>query len=985
MHYFIDHLISLTQDATQVFGPDSSDSDNKYNLTCKFQLSSDAKAFACQDGLLIVQDSPSAGSDFVNVIIKPLSALFNSNYKIAYFIYRGILRNTLLSLDGTSIVSNDATSNNELISRIYASDATKTNYSSGYLGYSSTPVDNSISIDSIFYSTGSIQPIKIKEGDWFGNYGAGSIGFDIVLESDKLNIDVGIVQSSNVVVDVSSLTDPYQIQVTRENILGFMDAAALFGIHYNSGVSISTYDGTTKTTSTLTGQDIYNTLLINYYSKNFLYIDIRSERGYSYNFSENYDDGTGNNIQIGQTDSSLVTQEYITNSWPILIITANDNPIGAELFIQLRVDDNVNPVLYDLNWGIGNSDFNDAYNDVNTWTNTFSYQIPTVGTSSKKTSSNRFANVLDGDTDALNIAYYLKSYYFRAQPLTTTSDTQESAQSDNVLYTQKYYHNAFCPVDLVDIGSQTLGYNKIESSTLALIDEPLQANTGTGGFSFLANNKIIWDTDKVLFYSNLLNSKISSNKKFHPTNPQKITTIKTEVDGFFNSIDIICKLYYKVLPDGSSQAINVIGVNNNTTSESADKESALFVGISLQQFNSMRDYARPQFANLAHYWFYLERSSSYDLYDSKSGDRFFEYILSFQGVDANGKATIITPTFPDPVTLNPEPVYVYTRDNLFFCSIDFSASEKVSDGGVDIEYYINSVTDTHGYISNNDNIDLALVVGLKSVSFYYIAAPGELKQLIGTFDTVLSTQMANGVILGPTHKKPKIDIPNDGSPPIGYLLKPDYTIIKGYNSGINIERSFVNKSTMDVVSVGHFKPPGASVEDSNYQLYYQNKNKRVVLIYLDKNITIGDTDYGVVLPTPYTGKLKYKNTYRRYAQVGVAGIAIALLIEAKIDVITCGGLSLSDSTCFPSQTHPNGAAMDMCYVKDNQGTTIDTTNLEDLPDTAIMNNVIRIMAKYGLKTIYKGLQSRFATLSGATGFAGHNDHLHGGNYQQQNP
>ena len=56
MHYFIDHNQLTDQAATGVpYGTDNSDPTNKFNITSRFQLTGEAKAFACQKNLMIVQ------------------------------------------------------------------------------------------------------------------------------------------------------------------------------------------------------------------------------------------------------------------------------------------------------------------------------------------------------------------------------------------------------------------------------------------------------------------------------------------------------------------------------------------------------------------------------------------------------------------------------------------------------------------------------------------------------------------------------------------------------------------------------------------------------------------------------------------------------------------------------------------------------------------------------------------------------------------
>lgn len=74
MHFFIDHNGLTTQSNTDTFSPDHINPVNKFNITSGFQLTERIKAFACQDSLMIVQQS-SFDSTLVNIILKPVKTL----------------------------------------------------------------------------------------------------------------------------------------------------------------------------------------------------------------------------------------------------------------------------------------------------------------------------------------------------------------------------------------------------------------------------------------------------------------------------------------------------------------------------------------------------------------------------------------------------------------------------------------------------------------------------------------------------------------------------------------------------------------------------------------------------------------------------------------------------------------------------------------------------------------------------------------------
>lgn len=116
MHYFIEHTNLAQQNATDTFGVESPDPTNKFNITSRFQLTNQAKAFACQDGMMIVQQSD-VDATLVNVIIKPIENLKVNLNNIKYFVYRGILKSSLI-IDDDTIVA-EAPANNEFIARLW--------------------------------------------------------------------------------------------------------------------------------------------------------------------------------------------------------------------------------------------------------------------------------------------------------------------------------------------------------------------------------------------------------------------------------------------------------------------------------------------------------------------------------------------------------------------------------------------------------------------------------------------------------------------------------------------------------------------------------------------------------------------------------------------------------------------------------------------------------------------------------------------------
>src|SRR6476620_5043783 len=119
MHFFINHLELTPQLAEDGFGPANTDPSNVYNVTSRFQLTNPAKAFACEKGMLVVQQS-AVDFTLVNLIIKP-DANANALADVVYYVYRGVLKDSLIA---AGCVLQNIGTNNELLARIWAKNPT---------------------------------------------------------------------------------------------------------------------------------------------------------------------------------------------------------------------------------------------------------------------------------------------------------------------------------------------------------------------------------------------------------------------------------------------------------------------------------------------------------------------------------------------------------------------------------------------------------------------------------------------------------------------------------------------------------------------------------------------------------------------------------------------------------------------------------------------------------------------------------------------
>lgn len=326
MHFYTEH----TKFGEET-GRFSDGGDNSFLVTSLFCLSEDAKAFACQKGQIIVV--PNAESNaLVNVILKPIDNLDIRFRNVAYYVYRGIRKDSILQSD-TEMLEPGGTAT-DLIDRIYSEADFDGAYSADMVGYSNDLTDE-VTIDSLFYDM-DIKKMFVLEGEWFGTFNSDtSIGFEIVVDTEICPITVGYAKQGRYAVVPSGITD-FERRMSREQILAFIDPVAFWGMHSEEGLYVGS--------QLLKRMELNTAILSCYGNNNRVYIDIRSEYGYSYNVYGTYADNLGNSIQVGTDKNNLTARMYETNGWPIMWENELEN--SEKLYIRLKMPQSQKPVLH---------------------------------------------------------------------------------------------------------------------------------------------------------------------------------------------------------------------------------------------------------------------------------------------------------------------------------------------------------------------------------------------------------------------------------------------------------------------------------------------------------------------------------------------------------------------------------------------------------------------------------------------------------------
>lgn len=917
MHYFIEHGNLTTQASADTYGPDTGSPSDIFHITSRFQLSSQSKAFACQAGDIIVQES-AQHSSLVNVILKPQWGLNIGHRSVKYFVYRGLLKSDFAS--GTTV----ATNTTEFINRFWANHADfKVKLNNNSLpdpGPEAFGLDTGISgttlLDDIFRCSTNAKPAYVKEGEVIGNFTAQSgqkIGLEVIMSSDYLKLDINFARQAKTDVIVTGLTG-LERKMKRESMLDGMDPAAFFGLHFYDGVNATTYPGGTKTVTKLKQQNLYSSLVQKFHTKNRLYVDIRSEKDRSYNFYEDY--GTsGNEIKLGNQSNSSVAMDYNESSWPIKFYeqTATTSHYRTRVHVTARLDNNEEPTMFSSNKMVFDTDWNvrcftgestgekNAITDgtSTTWTKEMKFYVPNTGTGSTKS----------------NVAYVLGLNYFRGK--------YNTVMGAKVLKNEKYYDSAFCSIDAASLGTIGLEQQHVMGQHLNFVRQPKETD-GTGNFSFVAKNGAYWDAQRVVFYAAKTDSVIRSGKKFLNTFSQKLDLDEYSFkhSKFYKDLEIACFQYQRQV-GGSTETFRLPSVNHYKANDIDFKEDCLMLGLTQAQLTAVK--AVTGLSSHFQRYPFLEESGTNPKTDQNS-KRYFEYTLKVQGLDSSGNRSIVTPL------ISGNPITIFSRDNQFFCTKEFSLNQTLTNGSNEITFHIYH----DGCVKVNDNLDLSLLAPttgndlIERIYYKYHAADGSITNICN-----LLTKQIDG-----KKKGSKVT-----------------SIPSGYTSTINHS---VNVSA----TVSYVYPDGSVLTDGDPQYvkrrYYPN-GKKDFLVYFEESLVDNNN------PAPTRIDFSWNTgTNRYYFKPELAAAFIGVLLDLGTMGIGSGGCSYDNGTCWPSRSHVNGEAVDTNYKVLSSGTLAQ--------DQTIINT----MAKFGFTYILKGTSSTFATLTGATPFNYHNDHLHSG-------
>ncbi len=652
MHFFIDHTLLPTQVEADAYGPDATNPTTQYNVSSKFLLTAlETKAFACETGMLLVQQSDLDAS-LVNVIIEPTGNSSLPFGKIKYFVYRGILKKSLIN--GLNIAAKDTLINTELITRIYAArEAEAITYTAEILAFDNNTLAGTVKIDTLFLKgINQFKAIHVQEGEWFGNFtNTHKIAFEVIVESDKINLDLAFFRKGEININVGALTG-YDKRIKQEEILCFIDPAAFWGLYFYDGVRVSIYSGNNKSTPKKKGEELYTLLIAQYFTRNRVYLDIRSEHAYSYNMYQNYADASNNNIKQGNTSTTPIAKKYATNGWPILFIdgglstTKNTNNV----IINLRIDDNLKPTLYveDL-LIIDNPD--DSYfidekkllqNPTDTeWTNEVTFKYPNTGNNTVKE----------------NVAYHLKLTYYRQI---------NNPNSPNTVLPKEEINDGIFGLDMPNLNDGDLIFQHTENERNIFLygeldAEPVNLNPSPGNldnvlppsntFSCVAKTGAYFNSEAVTFYAKMDKPKKQSTQSMFGSPVQNFglnMAGKFATLSFLSNEIMIVPTTIEENTTTGTQKVDLLTVSASK-SFAKQRENLMMLGITPMEVQRLK--TTPGLSNK--HPKYIKFDWQNPFYTDLNGIVYKKAKLVVHGLDENGVKKIVLPA---------EKVEVYAKE-----------------------------------------------------------------------------------------------------------------------------------------------------------------------------------------------------------------------------------------------------------------------------------------------------------------------------------
>lgn len=355
-HVFAQMASLTTQTAALQFGPDAGSPADTFRVTSSFVNAVEVPAYAVMKGFVFVQQQD---ADRVNLILKPLEQSGMGFTPVKYFVYRGLKLTDFLLGSGSAAALRTVcvrAGASAFIEDLYdINDDINTALGTTFallpkaFGWDpDTQTDLNAYLDDYFYSLNADHQLPIaSKGMDLGKFVAGmECGFEIVLADGRANHTLGYARAQNHKVTLGASVG-LERSFLRETILGYMDPAAYYGLHYFGGVL--------EPGNVITRRHpLYLQIVSQFATKNRVYLDLRNDNGYSLNYYGNYigigpDPQPAAQLRIREANGTDSYHPYhMGNQWPLFWMDTPQFNTGKVNVTDLRIrkGDNLTPIMF---------------------------------------------------------------------------------------------------------------------------------------------------------------------------------------------------------------------------------------------------------------------------------------------------------------------------------------------------------------------------------------------------------------------------------------------------------------------------------------------------------------------------------------------------------------------------------------------------------------------------------------------------------------
>lgn len=347
--YFFTELNKLNaQEEQNSYGyTEKASNKETYNLHNKFSVTEGAAVFSITKSLVFFQEDKSDAS-LLNVALFPLESNYMAGLPIKFFVYRGISKMSILKANNEIKEVDSSWKTNNILQIIHENQekinektGTADKANSGVLGLGLNGLENSVLLESILFDhTDSFHPLIVPGGCEIGKFYGGSklISVEVILDKIGEEANLAFLKANENKLEVdelvldNSLTEKekkrkvFKDRAEREKVLSYMDITAFYGSCYNQNYNI---DGVEDNN--------ISALFEKFYNKNTVYIDVRDERGFSFNHFLKERENLSLGFYDGQNEIQYQELNYYSE-WPILKLS-NKAYLNSkkEFFLKLPI------------------------------------------------------------------------------------------------------------------------------------------------------------------------------------------------------------------------------------------------------------------------------------------------------------------------------------------------------------------------------------------------------------------------------------------------------------------------------------------------------------------------------------------------------------------------------------------------------------------------------------------------------------------------